>query len=181
MNLKKIFLIFMLIIAFSLAVGSVNAIKVYNQDSKSIGPYSDGFKKVSTSGYEYHSGKLHKNMKSNYKYKPYCYNGPNKKCKYYGCTDIGYWWVEGTVGEIKKVKYANIKVNGKFYKKKVKLYNDERFEGTGKFPKYHPTNDLKGNLKGKTITLSVHDKNGKLLASKSFKIKKITRYYYIGA
>ena len=173
----------MLAMVFSLAIGQVNALTIHNQYPNNIGPYSDGFKKVSVKGhYAYHGGKLHENMKSGYKIKPYCYNGPNKKCKYYGCTAIGVWWVTGTVAEMKKVNYGTIKVNGKYYNKKVKLYYDERFEGTGKFPDYSLANYyyLKGNLKGKTITLGVHDKNGKLLKSKSFKISKVTTYYYAG-
>jgi len=60
--------------------------------------------------------------------------------------------------------------------KKVKLYYDERFEGTGKFPNYQPTNLLKENLKGKTITLGVHDKNGKLLKSKSYEV--VAQFYF---
>ena len=186
MNLKNIFLIILLIMAFSLAIGQVNALKIEHNGPHTV--YSDGFKKVSAKGYAYHGGKLHKNMKSSgYDWVDfYCYNGYNKKCKFYGYTDIGYWSVTGTVAEMKKVNYASIKVNGKYYNKKVKLYYDERSEGTGyegtvKSPQYQPTNFLKGNLKGKTVTLGVHDKNGKLLKSKSFNINKVTTYYYAGA
>jgi len=172
----------MLAMVVSLAIGHVNALKIHNEYPDNIGPYSDGFKKVSTKGhYAYHGGESHKNMKSGYKFKPYCYNGHNKECKYYGRTDIRMWWVTGTVAEMKKVSYGTIKVNGKYHNKKVKLYYDERFEGTGKFPHYQPTNLLKGNLKGKTITLGVHDKNGKLLKSKSYKINKVTTYFYAGS
>ena len=182
MKSRNLFLILLLIAIFSLAICSVSALKIEHEDCNSLSAYYYGLKKVSAKGYGYHGGELHKNViKPNSKYEaPYCYNGPNKKCKYYGRTDIGFWMVTGTVAEMKKVKYGSIKINGEYYNKKVKLYYDERFDGTGKAPNYHPTNDVKGNLKGKMITLGVHDKNGKLLTSNSFKIKKITTYYYNG-
>ena len=107
----------MLLMAFTLAISSVTALKIEHEDCNSLSAYSDGFKRVSTKGYWYHGGKLHKNVKS-YEYDPYCYNGLNKKCKYYDRTDIGFWIVTGTIAEMKKVKYGSIKVNGKYLIKK---------------------------------------------------------------
>jgi hypothetical protein len=179
-------LILMLIIA-AVAISMISsvsaAVKIHNSDLNKNGDYGDGNKKISGSsgkGYNYHSGKLHKNPKLNSDDIPYCYNGKNKQCKWHGRTDIGLWYVTGTVSEMKKVSYGSIKINGKYHNKKVKLYNDERFEGTAKFPSYYPTNLVKGNLKGKTVTLNAHDKNGKVLATKSFKINKVNTYYWIG-
>lgn len=162
----------------STLINGVNALKIdYNDRNKYSYNYSDGVEEsLYAKGYTYHTGKVHKHIVEP-NARAYCYNGYNKKCKYYGRTTIGMWMVDGKASEIKKVSYGSIKINGKYYNKKIKLYTDYDFyNGRAKFPTFHPTNDIKGNLKGKTVNISVHAKNGKILASKSFKVKIINNY-----
>lgn len=183
LKFKKIILVLVIITIFT-AMSSVNALKIdFDDCNKKSNRYSDGVEEsIYTNGYTYHSGKIHKYVETSPNLRSYCYNGYNKKCKYYGRTTIGMWMVEGKASEIKKVSYGSIKVNGKYYNKKIKLYTDYDFtNGKMKYLTFHPTNDIKGNLKGKTVTMSVHAKNGKILSSKSFKVKTINNYLWVGA
>ena len=77
MKARNFFLIIMLIIAFTLAISSVNALKLEHEECNSHNSYFNGLKSVSAQGYEYHNGKLHKNViKPRFVYEaPYCYNG----------------------------------------------------------------------------------------------------------
>jgi hypothetical protein len=184
MKIKRIILIFVIIIAMFTIINGVNALKIdYDDYNKPSNRYSDGVKEsIYTKGYTYHNGKIHKHVQTKPNLRSYCYNEHNKKCKYYGRTTIGMWYVEGKVSEIKRVSHGSIKINGKYHNKKIKLYTDyERFDGEAKFPKFHPTNDIKGNLKGKTVTMSVHDKKGKILATKSFRVRTVNNYLFVGA
>jgi len=181
MDYKKYLILLSVIVIMIGIIDCTSALKIKHSDYNNAEVYHDGYKMVKSKGYEYHSGKLHKNVKYSGYNQPNCYNGYNKKCKWYGRTSIGEWWVQGSVSEIKKAKYGSIKVNGKYVNKKFKLYYDERWDGKAKFPKFYPTNVIKGNLKGKTVTLGVHDRNGKVLATKSFKVKRLSTYFWAGA
>jgi len=171
-----------MVITMIIAMNGVNALKIeYDDYNIQRGAYSDGEKIFSSRGYIYHGGSFHKTVKAKPEHRSYCYNGYNKKCKYYGRTTIGMWYVQGKVSEIKKISHGSIRVNGKYHNKKIKMYTDyDRYEGQAKFPKFHPTNNIKGNLLGKTVTVSVHDDKGKVLAFKSFKVSVANIYFWTG-
>ncbi|MDR2967920.1 MAG: hypothetical protein LBU74_08245 [Methanobacteriaceae archaeon] len=116
----------------------------------------------------YHAGSNHMHMKDKY---DKCYDNYNKKCKYYGYSQI-HFSIKGNKSELNEVKKVKVKINGKT----IKTYKNVNFSKSKRINLYFDKTFIKRNIKGKKYTIEEYNKNNKILKIKKGKIKSISKY-----
>ena len=148
MKFKKVFLIIILLMVF-IAIGTVSAMKIEIGTNNSHAP-------------RFHSGENHLHNKY---YNSSCYNGYNKKCKHYGYSELN-WGIHFSGNEFKKIKFVNVKINGKSIRN-VKVY--EVYDGYAMAA--YPDWFVKDDVAGKKLTITVYNKQNKVVEKKTSTIK----------
>jgi len=140
--IKKIILI-MLFFSVLTLIMPVNSLSIQKLDSDSV---------------VYHKGNIHLHMKNKY---DECYVKHDKKCKYYGYSQI-HVDISGPKSELNKVKKVTVKINGKL----IKTYKNIDFSKSHLNNLYYDKAFIKGDIKGKKFTIKVYGSNDKILKIK---------------
>ncbi|MCL2115424.1 MAG: hypothetical protein FWH29_04310 [Methanobrevibacter sp.] len=149
MKLNKILIALFLILAISLTVGSINAaMRIAINDGEPL---------------RYHVGEEHRR---NMDYESNCYNGFDQNCKFYGYSDVRVG-IHGSSRELKSIKFVNIKINGKNWK------NLRVVEGYDQYAEPYRSTFVKGNVKGKYITVTAYNYRNKPVLRRTKQIKSI--------
>ncbi len=149
--MKKYALLLILILTFIIVfISPVNALNIQKLDENSV---------------SYHIGDKHSNNKHKYST---CFNEYNKKCKYYGYSQVRMY-ITGNNKEINNIKYTTIKIN----KKTMNIYDSEKYKSNNKISinKY-----IKGNLQDKKYSINLYNKQKKLIKSEEGKINNFNTF-----